>query len=210
MKELLEKHLAKIDKLGGDCRELIFDNPAAESAIEDIESKLAYRLPTDFRNTLLTVSSHCEFKWFLPENFVLPDPLQQIFCGDLHWGLDFILQFNESKDGWIKEVFPNTGNDYDKIWHNKFVFQDVGNGDYISIDLSPENYGKIVYLSHDDGEGHGYEMADSFSALLRSWTKLGCVGGEDWQWLPFCTSRTSGIDPDCDNAQLWYKIIGLT
>ncbi|MBO9701771.1 MAG: hypothetical protein J7604_16310 [Sporocytophaga sp.] len=53
--------------------------------------------------------------------------------------------------------------------------------------MEPNNYGKIVYLGHDDGEGHGYIMANSFSDLLNKWTKLGCVGGEDWQWLPLST-----------------------
>jgi cell wall assembly regulator SMI1 len=210
LKELLEKYLIAIDKLGGDSRQLIFENPANETDILEIEKKLSYKLPNDFRNILLTVSSHCEFKWFLPDNFSLPDQLRQIFCGELHWGTDFILQFNESKDGWIKEAFPNIENVYDKVWHNKFVFQEVGNGDYISIDMASENLGKVIYLSHDDGEGHGFVMANSFYDLLRNWTKLGCVGGEDWQWLPFCKDKTSGIDPDCDNAKLWYKTIGLT
>ncbi|OQP57933.1 hypothetical protein A3860_39750 [Niastella vici] len=115
----------------------------------------------------------------------------------------------QNKDGWVKEVFPDPENDYNKVWHNKFVFQEVGNGDYISIDLSPDKYGKIIYLSHDDGEGHGYVMADSFSELLSNWAQLGFVGGEDWQWLPFCKDKTSGIDPSCSNALLWQHTIGL-
>jgi hypothetical protein len=53
-------------------------------------------------------------------------------------------------------------------------------------------------------------MADTFSELLESWTKLGCVGAEDWQWLPFCENKASGINPNCDNAKLWQEIIGLT
>lgn len=210
MKELFEKYLTTIRKLGGDSRQLIFERPASESAIRQIEKKLNFSLPADFRNILLTVSANCEFKWFLPKNFVLPDQLRSIFCGEIHWGLDFSVQFNKDKDEWVKDVFPDIEDEYDKVWHNKFAFQEVGNGDYISIDLAPDNYGKIIYLSHDDGDGHGYTMANSFYDLLRNWTKLGCVGGDDWQWLPFCENKTSGIDPDCANAKLWYKAIGLT
>lgn len=210
MTELLEQYLNRISQLGGDSRQLIFENPASELDIVEIERKLTYQLPNDFRNILLTVSSHCEFKWFLPQNFHLPDQLKQIFCGELNWGMDLILQLNQNKDGWIKEAFPNFDDEYDKVWHNKFVFQEVGNGDYISIDLAPDNYGKVIYLSHDDGAGHGYLMAHSYYDLIRNWTKLGCVGGEDWQWLPFCKNKTSGIDPNCDNAELWYKTIGLS
>jgi hypothetical protein len=209
MKEYLENYLNKIAHLGGNSKQLVFESPATESDLVDIELNLMYEIPSDFRNILLTVSSHLEFKWFLPEDLILPGPLRQIFAGELHWGVDFILQFNDNKDGWIREVFSNPFDEYDKVWYNKFVFQEVGNGDCISIDLILENYGKVIYLSHDDGEGHGYVMANSFSELLESWIKLGCVGGEDWQWLPFCENKTNGINPNCSNAQLWYETIGI-
>jgi len=209
MKDNFEKFLNQIDKLGGDSRQLVFEKPASFSDILEIEMKLNYKLPDDFKNILITTTSHCEFKWFLPENFPLPNNLKNIFCGELHWGIDFIIPFNEDKDLWIKKVFPNVEDEYDKVWHNKFVFQEVGNGDYISIDLLPHNYGKVIYLSHDDGEGHGFIMANSFSELIINWTKLGCVGGEDWQWLPFCKNKLAGIDPDSDNGKLWVKSIGI-
>jgi cell wall assembly regulator SMI1 len=209
MKELFEKYLLQIDKIGGDSRQLIFEKPATLKEIEEIESKLTYKIPSDFKDNLLNLSSHCEFKWFLPDDFTLPDQLSQIFCGEIHWSLDLIIEFNKSKDEWINQAFPNIEDEYDKVWHNKFVFQEVGNGDYISIDLSADNYGKIIYLSHDDGEGHGFFMANSFTELLTNWTKIGCVGGEDWQWLPFCKDKTSGIDPNCENAILWNETIGV-
>ncbi|MDO7886256.1 SMI1/KNR4 family protein [Hymenobacter cheonanensis] len=209
MREYLEKYLEKIEQLGGDSRKLIFERPATEQEVTDIELELTCAIPDEFRSALLAISSHLEFRWFLPEDLVLPDSLRQIFAGELHWGVDLLVQFNESKDGWIKEVFSNPADEYDKVWYNKFVFQEVGNGDYISIDLAPRSYGKIVYLSHDDGEGHGYVMANSFSELLRNWVKLGCVGGEDWQWLPFCENKIGGIDPSCENAQLWYDATGI-
>jgi cell wall assembly regulator SMI1 len=210
MQEQLIRILRQIEKLGGDARSLIFEKPAEFDDVYEIEKKLGYSIPDDFKNTLLTLSSHCELKWFLPDSFQLPYELREIFCGDLHWKMDSVLDSNQGKDGWIKEVFPDPDNEYDRVWHNKFVFQEVGNGDYLSIDLSPAFYGKIIYLSHDDGEGHGYVMANSFSELLNNWTKLGCIGGEDWQWLPFCESKTSGINPTCANAKIWKQIIGLT
>ncbi len=52
----------------------------------------------------------------LPDDFSLPDQLRQIFCGELPRGMDFILQFNEIKNGLIKEVFPNIDDEYDKVW----------------------------------------------------------------------------------------------
>ena len=209
MKEKLEKILLAINNLGGENRELVFKNPASESELILIEKDLGFKIPNDFRNILLNESSHLEFKWFLADDFELPKEFREIFCGEIHWGTNFIIDFNKSKDDWIKECFPDPNNEYDKVWHNKFVFQEVGNGDYLSIDISDENYGKIVYLSHDDGEGHGLIMANSFSELLDDWLDLGCPGGEDWQWLPFTKDKISGIDSNCKNAENWKKLIGI-
>lgn len=208
MKEQLSIFLQQIHQLGGDAKPLVFEPPANFDDVYEIEQKLNCKIPDDFKNALLTISAHLEFKWFLPDSLALPEQLEGIFCGELHWGIDFILPFNESKEDWVRESFPDPNNEYDKVWHDKFVFQEVGNGDYLSIDLTPASYGKIVYLSHDDGDGHGYIMADSFTDLLQRWVPLGCVGGEDWQWLPFCASKTSGINPNGDNAKLWLKTIG--
>ena len=209
MKANLESFLQRIEAIGGNAKPLVFTSIASETEVLHVEQTLGFQLPAEFRNTLLTISSHCEFSWFLPDELELPDVLRQIFSGELHWSLELLSQFNEAREGWITEVFSNPEDEYDKVWYNKFVFQEVGNGDFIGIDLMPESYGKVVYLSHDDGEGHGYVMANSFSALLNNWVELGCVGGEDWQWLPFCENKSAGIDPNCENALLWKQVIGL-
>jgi hypothetical protein len=209
VKAKLESFLKIIEAIGGSTKPLVFASVASETEVLDIEQKLGFRLPAEFRDTLLTVSSHCEFSWFLPDDFELPQLLRQIFSGELHWSLELLWQFNEAREGWIREVFSNPEDEYDKVWYNKFVFQEVGNGDFIAIDLLPESYDKVVYLSHDDGEGHGCVMADSFKALLTDWVELGCVGGEDWQWLPFCENKLAGIDPNSENALLWKQVIKL-
>jgi hypothetical protein len=209
VEEKLESFLKAIEAIGGNTKPLVFTSVASEAEVLDIEQRLGFRLPAEFRDTLLTVSSHCEFRWFLPDEFELPPVLRQLFSGELHWSLELLWQFNEAREGWIREVFSNPEDEYDKVWYNKFVFQEVGNGDFIAIDLLPMSYGKVVYLSHDDGEGHGYVMANSFKALLTDWVELGCVGGEDWQWLPFCENKLAGIDPNSENALLWKQIIKL-
>lgn len=209
VKDKLEVFLAHMRTLGCNPVDWKFEPPAPGEAVRQIEAELGYPLPAEFKETLLTVSRHVEFRWFLPDEFALPDPLRGVFSGELHWGLEWIVPFNLSKDRWISKAFPNAEDPYDKVWHQKFVFQEVGNGDYLSIDLAPDTYGKIIYLSHDDGEGHGYVMAQSFSELLVSWTTLGCVGAEDWQWLPFYVNATDGIDPNCPNALLWKQTIGI-
>lgn len=46
--------------------------------------------------------------------------------------------------------------DYDKVWYRKLPFLEVGKGDFVAIDIGSDDAEPVVYLSHDDGEGHGY------------------------------------------------------
>ena len=46
--------------------------------------------------------------------------------------------------------------------------------------------------------------------LCDDWTRVACVGAEDWQWLPFCSGKTEGIEPNGSNAVLWRRTMGLT
>ena len=114
----------------------------------------------------------------------------------------------KSRKGWEEDVYPNYNNEYDRVWHNKMAFHQVGNGDYIAIELEPENYGKVVYLSHDGSENHGLYIADNFKEFLMNYAAVGCTGGDDWQWEPFYT-KGKGIDPTSENAQAWQKVLGI-
>lgn len=175
-----------------------------------VEDDLNIALPASLRRVLLTVSSHVEFRWFRPDGLKFPPPFRSNFSGQLHWSLDYLRSFNQAKDSWIETVFPNRADPYDVVWHDKLAFLEVANGDYLSIDLSPEKYEQVVYLSHDDGEGHGHVLAEDFGGLLRRWLPLACTGAEDWQWLPFTDGKSTMIDPACRNAILWRSLLGIT
>ena len=138
----------------------------------------------------------------------LPDKLVEIFRGQLLFGLDLLLDYEDDRKGWVKEVYPDYNNEYDRVWHNKMAFHQVGNGDYIAIELEPENYGKVVYLSHDGSENHGLYIGSNFKEFLMNYAAIGCIGGEDWQWEPFYTEG-KGIDPTSKNAKTWYKVLGI-
>ncbi len=166
----------------------------------ELEVKLGFELPHSLKEVLLSFSKKVEFRWFMPSNYELEGDLSQVFSGELHWSLDWIFQFNEDKNSWREEVFPNKEDPYDIVWHNKLAFHDVGNGDYLAIDLSRPDREPVVYLSHDDGEGHGVEIASNFKEFVFLSSRLGCVGAEDWQWLPFVEEGTPFLNPDCENA----------
>ena len=169
----LEKFQKGIENIGGEFyREFKIGTPAKEEEILEIEKKLGYRIPEDFRDILLNYSSYFEYFWSYEEknNIELPSNLKHIFSGDLHWRINLLVNFEVSRKDWVEGCFPDYNDKYDRVWHNKLAFYEVGNGDYIAIELEKENYGKIVYLSHDGGDGHGYYLANNFKDLLNNWS----------------------------------------
>ena len=212
-KKRLNLFLEKIEDLGGEVEPLTIEKPATEEEIKAVEAKLGYTLPPHFREVLLENTAHLDFYWsiyeFLEKNEdFLPEGLVEIFRGQLLFGLDLLLDYEDDRKGWVKEVYPDYNNEYDRVWHNKMSFHQVGNGDYIAIELEPENYGKVVYLSHDGSENHGLYIASNFKEFLMNYAAIGCIGGEDWQWEPFYTAG-KGIDPTSENAQAWYKVLEI-
>ena len=212
-KKRLNLFLEKIEDLGGEVEPLTIEKPATEEEVKAVEAKLGYTLPPHFREVLLENTAHLEFGWDIDdiideEDISLPDKLAEIFRGKLLFGLDLLLDYEEDRQDWEGEAYPNSDKEYDRVWHNKMSFFQVGNGDYIAIELEPENYVKVVYLSHDGSENHGLYIADNFKEFLMNYAAVGCTGGEDWQWEPFYT-KGKGIDPTSKNAKTWYKVLGI-
>ena len=212
-KKRLDLFLEKIEDLGGEVEPLTIEKPTTEEEIKAVEAQLGYTLPPHFREVLLENTTHLEFGWDIDdiideEDISLPDKLAEIFRGKLLFGLDLLLDYEEDRQDWEGDAYPNSDKEYDRVWHNKMSFFQVGNGDYIAIKLEPENYGKVVYLSHDGSENHGLYIADNFKEFLMNYASVGCTGGEDWQWEPFYT-KGKGIDPTSENALAWYKLLNI-
>lgn len=209
MRQFINDHVSSflrcIESHGGNVDSLTIESPATESELTEVESALARPLPTELRQFASTVSRRIAFRWHLPDDFDLPEPLRQIFAGGLDYDVSKIPEHEKERAGWQANCFSNPDDRYDVVWHNKLGFQDVPNGDYLGFDFE----GRVIYLSHDDGQGHGYVMALSFPDLLTRWVPLGCPGPEDWQWLPFVSSATSGILPNSENARNWLRVIGV-
>jgi hypothetical protein len=202
----IERYLEAVEHLGGEVERLHLGPPASEEAVTAVERELGVSLPVAFRRVLTEFASTVRFHWHAGEpNF--PAPFDDIFSGELSIGLHEMVALEHSRRDWIEACFPDPTSPYDKVWHDKLAFMSVVNGDMLAMDLNPEARGRIVYLSHDGGDGHGYVMAEDMIDLIRRWAPLGCPGAEDWQWLPFAGPSGAPIDPSGPNALRWRELM---
>ncbi|MBI9050102.1 MAG: SMI1/KNR4 family protein [Anaerolineaceae bacterium] len=180
--------------------------PATEENVICIEKELGCPIPENFRKVLLNFSSTVNIQWFLNEDDEALPPLNQVCWGECRWNLQDLPQIMADYQGWLTHCFSNPQDSYDAIWYNKFPIIDIRNGDKIAIELnSPKD--AVVYLSHDDGIGHGYIMGNTFEDFIERHSKIGCPGYEEWLWTPFASEGI--IDPNCENALAWRKWFGL-
>lgn len=194
------------------CGEATFtkEPPASEEEILKTEKQAGVRLPTELREFLSHFSKHCEFYAFFSDKIELPYELRELFSAYLLISMDEIINAEGSRKDWLENCFPNQDDPYDKVWHNKLGIMTVANGDVIALDIgiNAENP-PVIYLSHDDGDGHGAILGKTFNHFLEALLQVGCCGNEDWQMLPFCKDSQSGIDPSCNNAIKYRQIIGI-
>lgn len=119
-----------------------------------------------------------------------------------------LVALEQERQGWVRNCFPDPNDSYDRIWHNKLAFQDVGNGDMLALDLRVVD-SPVVYLSHEGDDFHGTILAHNFLDFVDRWSLLGFVGAEDWQLEKFVNSPSDGLDPNGDNAKMWREWFGL-
>lgn len=195
-----QEMLKAVSRIGGRADPLRVEPPATLDDVLALEQRLGASLPAALRDVLLTFSRRVEFCWFLPEEYQLSEKLSEIFSGCCNWSLESLARCHEGQQGWIREVFPDRDNEYDAVWHGKLAFQEVRNGDYLAIEVGADAPNSVVYLSHDDGKGHGRRLGADFQDFLLRWSWLGCVGPEDWQWMPFAPAG-GYLDPACGLAR---------
>ena len=195
---------------GEDQVSLVIRPPAAEQEVARVERKIGLPLPHALRDFLLHFSGDCEFEARLPEDFELPGELGAIFAAELVLSPEAVYYAENVRREWIKGCFPHENDAYDRVWHHKLGFMQAGNGDVIALDIgaNAENP-PVVYLSHDEGEGHGCILGRTFEEYMENLILVGACGCEDWKMLPFCPDATSGIDPNCENAVQYRERIGL-
>ncbi|MEF8682314.1 SMI1/KNR4 family protein [Bacillus cereus] len=209
LKERIEIITSRIKYIGDEVQEVCIDEPSSLEQIIQVEEKLGIKLPNSFKKVLLEFSGNFSLRWFLPDDVELPNEFTDIFCGTPHWSLESLSEFEKERKDLVDEVFSNLDDEYDVVWHNKLAFCEVGNVDYLAFDMKDDIDAPIIYLSHDDGEGHGYKITNNFIEFIENWSRVAFVGCEDWQWLPFTTSFKSGINPDDEPAKKFRNCLEL-
>lgn len=190
--------------------ELVVEEPASIAEVESIENIIERKLPLQIRDFFLQYSKKCKFSAWLPDGFELPSELDKIFSANFLISLEEFADAEKARNGWVENCFTNEEDEYDAVWYNKLGFMNVPNGDVIAFDMKESEINpSVVYLSHDDGEGHGYILGKDFNTYLEQLLLVGACGNEDWQMLPFCLDAQSGIVSDCENAKEYRKLIGL-
>jgi hypothetical protein len=204
-----ERSLSACEKLGGECRDFVFEPPATAEELQAVERALGRSIPKTVATVFTGFSRKLTFSWFLPDDFHLPEPFDGIFCGGADWGLDAIPRLDEDRQSWVAEVFPNPDDPYDAVWHRVISFMEVGNGDILAIDSAQGDDGPVVYADHDGGDFHGARLGLNFIDFIDRWSKLGCVGAEDWQMKPF-VSDAAVLDPEGEAAHKWRELFGMS
>ncbi len=210
LKQALESHTAALAARGLEATRPEVGEPATLAQVTEVETRLGFPIPPTLREVFMTVTCGVRWDWRSSGDDRFDEPFGGIFGGGLDWSLAGLVDQHQGYQEWVEECFSNPDDPYDAVWHHKLGLSHVPNGDVIAVDLDPGQYGAIVYLSHDDGEGHGYVLAGSLGELLDRWVPLACPGPEDWQWLPFVPYDFGPIDPAGENGAAWRQLIGLS
>lgn len=206
----LESHTDALRKFGVDVDGPEVLEPATLAEIDEVEAQLGLQIPVALRGVFAGVTAGVRWRWQTIGGVDFNAPFDGIFSGGLEWSLSELVEQHRGYQEWVDECFSDPDDAYDAIWLNKLGFAYVPNGDCIAVDLTPQRAGDVVYLSHDDGEGHGFVLAHSLDDLLDRWVPLACPGPEDWQWLPFVPYDFGPIDPASENGLAWRQLLGLS
>lgn len=99
--------LSAIETLGGTTDPLTVAPPASTDEILAVEAQLGIKLPASLRNAFLAVSSGMDCFWQLPDNWLMPTALREIFGGSCNFALNRIVELEKIRLGWIEVVFPD-------------------------------------------------------------------------------------------------------
>ena len=201
-----------IEKLGGETEQLTVEDPATEAEVARVEQELGLTLPPVMRNSFLTFARGIIVGWSLPKGFQLPEAVKRAAWGYIEYSLDGVVESELERRVWARDCVASWEMpEITALWENKIAFYTMANGDFLAVDVSVPGHEPVVYLNHEGEEDcDGYALGADFDDFLARWTGVGCPGTEEWIMAPFTHDFTKPLDPDCENAVLWRKAVGLS
>lgn len=195
--------------------DVVYDKmPAAtEEELDAMEEELGQPLPESLRLAFLRFSKglrfEADFSHMASELPMAAELKRAVFRARLAFSPQGVLEAERERQDLAENVFT-LKTAYDRLSQNKLGLMLVQNGDVIAADLEEEAEDPpVVYLSHDEGPGHGYRLGDNFGDFIDRVIELGAVGPEDVQLMPFLADEESGLDSEGENAFLYRNAIGL-
>ncbi|MBE7449265.1 MAG: SMI1/KNR4 family protein [Kofleriaceae bacterium] len=175
-----------------------------------IERELGFALPTSLAALFTGVAAKADATWRLPESSAMPTAYTELLWGACTWDARRLPELERTRRDWVEHAFQDPNDHYDRVWRNKLAIVDVPNGDMIAVDLERADVAPVVYLSHEDGAGHGRVLGHSVLDFIDRWTLIGCVGPEDWLMTPFLRADQPYLDPVGGRAQEWRAWLGIS
>lgn len=179
-----------------------------EEQICELEEEINNKLPEDFRQVLKKYSSRIDFNWYMDGEI---EGFEAIFCGGsdgLLWGFDQLSSMYKNYLGWIETCFPNIENTYDKVWHHKIPFLEVGNGDMLAFEIiDDKNEYPVVFLSHEGSDFNGSRLGENFIEFITNWSNVGCIGTDDWTLEIFYDKDANKLMSDSLLINEWKKAV---
>ena len=163
----------------------LWEEPATDQEMTNIEQKLEITLPEELRSLLQDGGKRVMIFWNISYAQTAPFELS----GDMGWDIESI-------------DFPDFGDDEQIDQKRYLCFYHAGNGDELLLDLySNPQRPMVFHWAHETGELH--ILAVSLTDFLNKVTELGGIGSEEWQYKPFIDN--CGLNLYSQPAKQWQQ-----
>lgn len=200
------------------------DPPVDDAAVAQLEWDLGYGLPQSVKRFLASVSGGIVLDVVSPccRTDISPDSIRpELEALPAFFSLDISLEGirdgEKQRLGWIKAIYHDLENEYDRAWHNKLGFINareggLEDGDVVAFDLADTSAEpRVVVLSHDGfTRQNGAVIADNFCDLVERIIGVGGCGLLVSDILEFMSGDDKHIRPDSPAAVRNRRLLGLS
>lgn len=178
--------LHQLEQKGADTA-LLWEEPATDQEITDIENQLEITLPEELRSLLQDGGKQVIVYWQIS----YPQTAAFDLSGDVGWNMESI-------------DFSDFGDDEQIDQKRYLCFYHAGNGDELLLDLySNPQRPMVFHWGHETGEFR--ILAVSITDFLNKVTELSGIGAEEWQYTPFIDN--CGLNLYSQSSKKWKQWI---